>query len=458
MQLSNRNKGRIGATLCLVTANLFSTTGLVQAQEVQNAFDEPATSGPGNIIMDGAVMYYRENNSRIQAIEPMASYTDYADNGDIFSIKLTADSLSGASPFGATPWIAPQNFLSPTSVTISGDDGSTGASGGVVVTDPVTQMKILQTTAKANELPLNPGFQDTRGAANLSYTKALASRTRVTFNLNGSIERDYQSYSGGASIAQDFNNKTTTISVGVNYQHDLSKRLYGTPTPFAVMTGVFTDGTKSENIVSATAGITQVITRNWLVQLNYSYERATGYQNNPYKVISVLDPVTGAPQRYLYEARPDKRTRNAVYIGSKLAVGSFVTNLSARYYHDSWGINSITANASEHIPIGTRGYIEPGVRYYHQSSADFFNYFLLSNAALPQFASADNRLDKFNAITASIKGGYMLNDQIELYAMADYYRQTKAGTKGLLPGNNGSLNLFAGVKAISVMTGVKYRF
>jgi hypothetical protein len=103
-------------------------------------------------------------------------------------------------------------------------------------------------------------------------------------------------------------------------------------------------------------------------------------------------------------------------------------------------------------------YIEPGVRYYHQSAADFFTYYLTSNVALPLFASADSRLDNFNAITLSLSGGYMINDQIELYAMVDAYRQSKAGQKGTLPGNNQDLKLYAGTNALSMMTGIKVKF
>ena len=45
-------------------------------------------------------------------------------------------------------------------------------------------------------------------------------------------------------------------------------------------------------------GLTQVVTRNWLMALNYSYDFQKGYQTDPYRVISVVDPNTGEPTSY----------------------------------------------------------------------------------------------------------------------------------------------------------------
>ncbi|MCJ9430091.1 DUF3570 domain-containing protein [Kordiimonas marina] len=470
MQLSDTSKGRIGATLCLMTANLFAATGVhaqvtsdstnnpsaPDAAQVQNAYDQPA-SEPGTTTIDSAILFYKENGGRVQAIEPMISFVQNDEDGDVYSARLTYDSLTGATPNGAAPWKTTQTFVKPAYVTGEGHT-TTRASGGVTVTNPVTGATEVQYTAAPYALPLDTGFHDRRWAVDLGYAHQLSSRTKINFGVNGSHEQDYQSYSGRFGIAQDFNQKTTTVSLGVNYEHDISKPFYGTPTPLTWMSGAMKDGSRSKNVLSLVAGVTQVVTRNWLVQLNYSYGHVSGYQTDPYKLISVVNPVTGAPYSYMYESRPESRTRHAVYLGSKMALGSFVTSISGRYYHDSWGIDSITGELSEHIPVGERAYLEPGVRYYHQSAADFFAYYLPWNIVKPQYASADSRLDSFNAITLSLSGGYKLTDQVEFYGMVQSYRQSKAGTKGTLPGQDSSLKLFAGPNAVSVLTGFKFKF
>jgi hypothetical protein len=135
-----------------------------------------------------------------------------------------------------------------------------------------------------------------------------------------------------------------------------------------------------------------------------------------------------------------------------------VTDLSGRYYHDSWGINSITGEIQEYIPISSWFYVEPQFRYYHQTAANFFNYYLLAGAPLPDFASADSRLGRFTAKTFGLKLGFKVGDGGEFYIQAQDYKQTGASTVPGAPGYLATANLFAGVHAQSVMAGFTYTF
>ena len=49
----------------------------------------------------------------------------------------------------------------------------------------------------------------------------------------------------------------------------------------------------SKTIDGALAGITQVMTQSWIVELNYSYSWSHGYLNDPYKVVSILNTHLG---------------------------------------------------------------------------------------------------------------------------------------------------------------------
>ena len=42
-------------------------------------------------------------------------------------------------------------------------------------------------------------------------------------------------------------------------------------------------------------GVTQILSRRSLVELSYSYGKSDGYLTEPYKLLSVVDPVTGIP-------------------------------------------------------------------------------------------------------------------------------------------------------------------
>lgn len=461
MQLNTSSRGRMVAALGALTANLFAATG-VQAQQAAPASDAPTmldetASEPGSVVVDTAVLFYQEQGGRVQAIEPALSLTINRGNGDTITAGTTYDTLTGATPNGAAPWIAPQTFTVP--IQGPGHQSTTTSASGKkqIVTLPGGAV-VGQYTTAANTLPVDPGFKDDRHGVELGYSHALDSDTRLSVGASGSNERDYRSFSFNAGLSRELFNKNTTLSIGGNVERDSARPRYGIPVPLTVMNGLAKGPSQSKTVASVVLGITQVLTRNWLIQANYNYGSGQGYQTDPYKIVSVVSATTGAPVQYLYESRPRSRTRQSVYVASKLSIGSAVTDVSFRYYHDSWKIGSVTAEASETIPIGHAFYIEPGFRYYHQSAASFFAYYLPDNAALPQYASADSRLSRFSANTFSLKAGVKVFHNGELYVLGEDYRQTGAHTLANAPGALKTEDFFGGVHAISLVTGLRFTF
>ena len=86
----------------------------------------------------------------------------------------------------------------------------------------------------------------------------------------------------------------------------------------------------SKTVASLVVGVTQVMNRYWLAQLNYSVGTTNGYQTDPYRILSVVDPISGAPLQYLYEGRPGSRIRQSLYFANKLAIGPTFADVSAR--------------------------------------------------------------------------------------------------------------------------------
>jgi hypothetical protein len=134
--------------------------------------------------------------------------------------------------------------------------------------------------------------------------------------------------------------------------------------------------------------------------------------------VSVVDPVTGdtllrqpAPGVlgptgvYLYESRPDSRTKQSLYAEMKHAFGKPVLHASYRFITDDWGIDSHTGELRLRWPMGTASNIEPQLRYYMQNEADFYRASLAAGRPLPKYASADFRLDDFDAVTVGFKYG-----------------------------------------------------
>jgi hypothetical protein len=470
MQLTSpTHKGRISAALGLLTANLLTATAahaqIAPAPVFASAGSTADSDGNddlgsdlGKTRIDSTVLFYQEAGGRVKATEPVVSATLNDDYGDVLSVKLTSDIVTGATPNGAAPWSQPQTFTTPAHAPGTKTTVTSASGNSTIVTLPGSGTVARQYTTPANTLPVDAGFRDARYALDVGYSVAWNPDLNVSTGLSASTERDYASYSISAGFAQSFDQKRTTASLGLNFEYDQSKPNFGTPTPFTVMTANLGGPDKSKTVVGLVAGVTEVVNRYWLAQLNYSVGTTNGYQTDPYRIISVVDGTTGAPQSYLYESRPDNRLRQSLYFGNKIALGPTFADISVRGYHDSWGIDSVTVDVSDRIPLGTHLYLEPQYRYYDQTAATFFRDYLISGAVLPAYASSDSRLGKFSANTEGLKIGYRMPGWGELYLEADHYKQSgQAHPAGVVPGL-ASQNLFSGISANSLIVGYSFAF
>ena len=149
-----------------------------------------------------------------------------------------------------------------------------------------------------------------------------------------------------------------------------------------------TPGGKTKDGVGVLLGVTQVITRNWLSEFNISIDRFHGYLNDPYKITSIINGA-GGTTGYEYENRPDQRTRKSAYWENRVAWSSQVsTALSLRYMSDDWGVRSDTVQLHLRWTLSNRDrYIEPTIRWYRQTAADFYMPFILNTGKPPPTTS-----------------------------------------------------------------------
>ncbi len=423
--------------------------------------------GPGVAYsqLDAALLVYQEAGGRVSATEPTLDLSIHGADGRVLTGGLVADAVSGATPNGAVPSTVSQNFVTP--LKARGSTASvTGASGGsTIIHLPPTPGQLAtaalgrQYTVAPNTLPVDKGFRDHRGAITLGWSQPLGAISDVGFGGGFSRETDYQAISANAHIAQNLNSADTTVSLAVNSEFDSSSPFGGIPTPLTVMNAQWkTQASRTKSQLGFVLGVTQILSRRWLTQLNYSFDRQSGYQNDPYRVISVVDPSSGQPTSTLYESRPDNRQSQSVFWDNKLDLDPFVTDLALRYYKDSWGISSKTAEFSERINFGTAFYLEPNARWYQQSAANFFHYYLVGGQPNPAFASSDTRLGSFTALTYGAKLGFALNGRSEVYVKGEYYQQTGNGHPADAIGQLRQQNLFAGTKAAMVFLGYSWDF
>ncbi len=475
MQLSkSRRPGQIRDTLATLSLGLVAANvGHVGAAAAQNA-DENLSLPYSQL--DAAYLSYQEAGGRVSASEPTASLAIHGLGGQVLSLSLIADTVTGATPNGAVPSDQAQNFVTPLKASGSSVTVTTASGGSTVITLPPTPGQIAaaalgrQYTVPANNLPMDRAFYDERKAGTIGWSQPLFGLDQVGATFSYSTERDYSSLTFSGRLAQDFNDHNSTLNLSVNFEDDTSTPYGGVPTPLTPMNGQWkSPSSKGRTQTDVVLGLTEVMSRRWLAQVNVSYGISSGYQNDPYRIVSVVDPVTGEPltqtdsagntQVYaLYESRPNTRTRESIYLDNKLDFDPVIPELSLRYYHDSWGITSETAEFSSKIKLLGSFYLTPNVRWYHQTAASFFHYYLVSGAPLPAYASSDSRLGKFTGLTYGAQLGFNLTASNELYVRGEYYQQRGDGHPAYAIGQLTNQDLFAGIKATWFMVGYSWQF
>ncbi|MDA1118675.1 MAG: DUF3570 domain-containing protein [Proteobacteria bacterium] len=408
--------------LAAATCGLFAAAPVAQAQ-VQTL---PRPAQPGQWEVESAILFYSEQD-RVTAIEPVVRMKKQLSEDEDIAIKLVVDSLTGSSPSGAVPSTTPQTFTSP--------------SGNQTYNTP------------ANTIPLDPTFLDTRVALTFDWTRPLGAERRIVYTGHASKEYDYTSIGAGATVSQDFNNRNTTLTAGLSYDADQVEPVGGVPLGFATQPafpGVKTTAGTSENktVFDVLLGVTQVVNRTTLMQFNYTHGPDSGYLTDPYKLVSVVDAVSGIPLQTIYEKRPEDRARNALYWRTLKAFDRDVLNVSYRYYWDDWGVKGHTVDLRYRRDLGG-SYLEPHLRFSQQASAaDFYRPFLRAGEST-QFASADYRLAKMSTVTAGVK--YAIPAKTgEFSARLEYMLQTGEDHPAGAPGQLAGQDLFPDTKAVIV--------
>jgi hypothetical protein len=328
--------------------------------------------------LDTSALLYGEAG-RTKVVEPVARITRLFEGGGSLGAQVALDVMTGASPTGARP------------------------SGGIqTITTPSGNTK----TVSAGELPVS-SFKDTRGAVDLDWQQPIGAVFGAATGGHYSLEKDYQSIGVTEKFSLETLHRLVTLSVGGGYNRDAVFPVGGTPvglTANGERTGV---DRNSKEVTSLMAGVSRVLSRRWLVGINASRSDERGYLTEPYKVVSVVEPATQEPLTHLTELRPSTRQRTDLLASSVYHLSRDILYVSYRYYWDDWGLRSHTLDLKYRAELGNT-FIQPHLRAYTQTAADFFTLGLANGAPLPAFASSDQRLAHFNSLTAGLTYGFRL--------------------------------------------------
>lgn len=121
---------------------------------------------------------------------------------------------------------------------------------------------------------------------------------------------------------------------------------------------------------------------------------------------------------------------------------------------DDWAIDSHTVDVRYRWNFGGDQYIQPHIRYYTQTEADFYQRFLVDAQPTPQFASADRRLGNFDGLTIGLKYGRVLKNGNPFNVRLEYYNQSGDAGPGI--GNLNNFDLFPDVGAVILQFGYSF--
>ena len=256
----------------------------------------------------------------------------------------------------------------------------------------------------------------------------------LTFEYAHSKEQDYRSNAITALASRQFNQKNTTITAGVAYAFD---EILATP-----FTNNFED--EDKNTLDLSFGLSQILSRNTLFDLNIGWGRNTGYLGDPYRRISQIQTITvndpfGRPfeitDTFDYpENRPGEMNRFV----AKATVRHYFERANAalkcsyRFFDNSFSQQGHTFEVKWIYQATSELSLTPYFRYYRQTGANFYLPSLTDSGidgtgnidgSGPNYSS-DYRISEMEALTWGLRIAWdprpdlTLDLQIEQYEMS----------------------------------------
>ena len=277
------------------------------------------------------------------------------------------------------------------------------------------------------EMPGSPGTP-ADGSTPLSHMKELRKawdsnlayqfqRVNVAVSYGVSRESDYLSKGYSLNTLTNFNQKNTTLLLGWGHTDDRIMEKFWANDRYK---------TGDDFII----GLTQLISPEMSVTANVSYGHSSGFMSDPYKIVSttMLDVLP-----FFYQTPPENRPREKEKVSVFLGANRHFERLdgaldgSYRFYTDSFGIVSNTVELKWVQRLGSHFTLEPLIRYYRQSAADFY-YFDLDKAGIvtsldstsetgtgrAPYYSSDYRLSKMETVNLGVKASWIINDHCSL--------------------------------------------
>lgn len=254
----------------------------------------------------------------------------------------------------------------------------------------------------------------------------------LSFEYAHSREEDYESNAVTALVSRQYNQKNTTVTAGVAFAFD------------TVLETPFTNNIEDEDkdTFDLSIGVSQILGPNTLFDFNFGYGRSKGYLGDPYRRISqirtvILDspfgPIPVTDTFDYAENRPDEQHRFVAKASLRhyFEKANAALSGSYRFFANNNSLQGHTLEVKWIQQVNSRLSVTPYLRYYRQSSADFY-YPTLTGTGIDgtdlidgsgENYSSDYRISELDALTYGVRFAWeprsdlTLDLQVERYEM-----------------------------------------
>lgn len=271
-------------------------------------------------------------------------------------------------------------------------------------------------------------MHDMRNAGSLGAAFKISNQT-LTPQFSYSQESDYESLGISLNDAIDFNEKNTTLTLGVSHNFDqvLPKE------------GESITTTQNKGDTEGLAGITQLLGPATLFTADLTLGYASGYLSDPYKrvLFDNVPYIPGQPYTVWPENRPGHKFRQVAFFSLQhyFDKANGALEASYRFYHDDYGIYANTVSVQWNQKLGKYVTLSPLFRFYTQTAAYFYATHFPGDPdnqqtfPLPNYYSSDYRLSALNSFTYGISLSVQVQEHLSLEVA--YKRYVMRGTDGV---------------------------
>jgi len=234
----------------------------------------------------------------------------------------------------------------------------------------------------------------TQNNLNLDY---LHGSTLYSVGYINSNEPDYKANTGFFNVSQSMFGDLTTVSFGFTRGFDKVGE---------VDKGVFQKYVGDAQHRNWQVSVSQVLTRNLLLGLNFETDESDGYLQSPYRGVRFVDPFSARGYSFGPAVAPSTRTGSAASAQLKYYL-PWHAALEGNYrlYDDTWGVFANTVKFGYTQSLFTDWTFEATARYYWQSHATFYSD-LYPYQDSQNFTSRDRELAQFHSLTLGLGASY----------------------------------------------------